>query len=100
MYYIEQVEGKLKDASIQLREAVKAGDMEMARAIYRQYVGDIPSDSMVWWTFNAPNRVARASGLTAEDYGTFTGNEERREYQAAYLAQGRVGGKWEVFYEY
>ena len=100
MYYIEQVEGTLKEASEGLRLAVRDGEMEVAKVIYRQHVGEPPTISRIWWMFNAPSRVARHSRLTADDWATFHGSQKSRAYQAARLAESRVGGKWRVFYEY
>lgn len=104
MYSIEQVEGELVEASKKLRQAVKVNDMETAEKIYRQYVNSEPSYPIsrdnVWWIYNAPHRIKTQSSLTVEDYGKFHGNDEQRSYQAARAAERKVGGKWNVYYEY
>jgi len=104
MYYIEQVEGELVNAAHKLWQAVKDNDMQLAESIYRQYVDSEPPQPVtkenVWWVYNAPGRVRTASKLTVADYASFRGTEERRAYQSARLAEYRVGGKWDVVYEY
>ena len=105
MYYIEQVEGELVEASKKLWQAVHDNDMEMAEAIYRQYVNDDPpqpvSRDNVWWIYNAPSRIKHQCGITADEYSKLTAKTQKgRTYQAARLAEQRVGGKWDVMYEY
>ena len=100
MYYIEQVEGKLAEAAHQVWQAVKDGDMETAKMIYRQFVGEPLTDNAVWWRYNAPSSVRCASGLTIADCVKFHGTSKQRAHQAARLAERKVGGKWQVVYEY
>jgi hypothetical protein len=100
MYYIEQAHGELANAGHRLHRAVKNCTMETAKRIYRQYVGEPPTDSLLWWIYNAPSRIRQASGLTADDWAAFNGTQEQRCKQAARLAEQRVGGTWVVCYEY
>jgi hypothetical protein len=101
MYYIEQVNGHLVGEANMLRKAVSAGQMETARRIYTRCTGDDdPSESMTWWTYNAPHLVRCASGLTDGDWATFNGTQEQQCEQAARLAKLRKGGTWVVCYEY
>ena len=100
MFYIEQEEGKLVDAAHECWQAVKDGNMETAKRIYRQFVGEPPTDNEVWWRFNAPSSIRCASRLTTTDYAKFHGTSKQCAYQAARLAERKVGGKWQVVYEY
>jgi hypothetical protein len=104
MYYIRQKYGKLVDASNQLRQHVEAGEMNMAKSLYVKVTGEQPPvtiDDKVWWRFNAVNHVKTSHGFTVEDYASVSHINGRRKYRRlCAMAEARVGGEWEVVYEY
>jgi len=99
MYYIEQSEGLLYDASHALHTALRALDYETAESIYREHVGEPPAPADIndcWWLYNAANRVRRAYHVEV----AYDHNGERYAHALARAATRKHGGTWVVHYEY
>jgi len=107
-YVIKQVEGKFADAAAQLRELVRAGQWEEARALWIEVMGEEPpvpatKEHETWWVFNADTRVA--GGITTlEDWREasrrYPYDDKRKTQFVVRRLRERYGGKWEYWYEY
>lgn len=105
MYYIEQVEGSKVEASKQLFAAVKAGDFETARAIFKRETGKDATNSneSVWWLYNADRRVRCSYHIPDAEFRkiwNYYKNEYQRALAMAKAAERIHGGRWQVQYEY
>ena len=105
-YYMLQTTGVLDDLARSLEGAVRAGDLVSARRIYHNATGqDGAIDNSTWWTFCAGDRIRSESGISPEDVEKYTGypvdvSDKRYFTTKAAMAARKLGGTWEVHWEY
>lgn len=105
MYYIEQIEGDKAEAAKKLFAAVKAGDFETARAIFKAETGEEATNSneSLWWIYNADRRVRCSYHIPDKEFRQvwhYYKNDYQRALALAHAAQRVHGGRWRVQYEY
>jgi hypothetical protein len=112
-YIVYQKTGTLADAAKQYNELRIAGKRDEAIALYRKVTGDtramgneygtLPTADSCWWIYNADGVIRRWHGLTEADYDKVYrehSSEEARAQAVCNLAQHKVGGTWDYYYEY
>jgi hypothetical protein len=112
-YIITQTSGKLANAAKQYNTLRIADKMDEAIALYRKVTGDnremknesgyLPEITSCWWTFNADSIIKSFHGITSKEMEKiYQYNHSEREITQAIcnLAERKVGGKWEYYYEY
>jgi len=105
MYYIEQVEGNKVEAGKELFTAVKAGDFDTARAIFKAETGQeaVNGNESLWWIYNADLRVRCSHHIPAKEFRQiwdYYKNEYARALAMAKAAERIHGGRWQVQFEY